>query len=122
MSKIARVVIMIAGLVLASIAGCDTGGDVIADRINRYMNKTKADEVRQLIAKELPVGSSAESVEAFFQRHKIEYSWDRFANRYQAIIRGVSKNSKLLDQAIVIYINVDAEKRFVNAEVQDSFK
>lgn len=122
MSRIMRILIVVVGLVCAANAGCDTGGQVIADRINEYMNKTKADEVRQLIAKELPVGASAESIEEFFQKHNIGYSWDRFANRYHAIIRDVSKNPKLLDQAIEIHINVDDEKRFVNAEIQDSFK
>jgi hypothetical protein len=127
MSRIVRILIVVVGLVLASISGCDTGGEmvedkVIADRINRYMDKTKADEVRQLIAKELQVGANADVIEAFFDRHHIAYEWDRFAKIYVGIIRDLSTNPKLLDHSVLIDIYVDDEKRFVNAEVQDSFK
>jgi hypothetical protein len=77
-------------------------------------------DVKSMIAAELPRGASAEAVEAFFQRHELPYSYDRFSRRYQSIIRDVSRTPGV-DQAIVIYLYVDGEKRFTTAEVRDTF-
>lgn len=82
------------------------------------MNKEKAEEVRQLIAAELQVGAEAREIEAFFDRHNITYSYDRFNQSYNGIIRDVSP---VLDQAVVIRVYVDEEKHFQRAEVRDSF-
>ena len=84
------------------------------------INKTKAVEVRGLIANELSVGTSSYEVEAFFRRHNIGFSFNRFDQRYQAIIRDVD-DSWIVDQAVVIHIYVDEEKSFVSSEVRDSF-
>jgi hypothetical protein len=97
-------------------AGCvREGEDMLEGR-----NETKAEEVRQLIASELQIGAEALTIEAFFKRHDIAFSYDRFAQRYQAIIRDVASAPKV-DQAIIIYIYVDDQKRFARSEVNDSF-
>ena len=59
-------------------------------------------------------------VVSFFEKHQITYSFDRFANRYQAIIRDVATGPGV-DQAIVIHVHVDEDRRFLGAEVRDSF-
>ncbi len=84
------------------------------------INKTKAEEVRGLIANELNVGSSTHEIEEFFIRHKIDYSYDRFAHRYQGIIRDVD-DSRVIDQAVIVHIYVDEENSFSSSEVSDSF-
>ena len=66
------------------------------------------------------MGASSYEVEAFFKRHNIGYSYDRFYQRYQAIIRDVD-DSWIVDQAVIIYVYVDEEKSFVSSEVRDSF-
>ena len=84
------------------------------------INQTKANEVRDLIAEEIVLGASSEAIEQFFEKHQITYSFDRFANRYQAIIRDVATGPGV-DQAIVIHVHVDEDRRFLGAEVRDSF-
>lgn len=96
--------------------GCDNGETVVLSDIN----ETKALEVRELIASELRVGSTSEEIEAFFNKHEIDFSYDRFSERYQGIIRNVSDN-KEVDQAVTIYIYVDKQKQFKSSEVNDSF-
>jgi hypothetical protein len=95
---------------------CGEGGPIDLGAVN----KTKAAEIRQLIADELQPGASSEAIELFFARNQITYSYDRFASRYQAIIRDVATGPGV-DQAVVIHINVDAQRRFLSAEVRDSF-
>ena len=84
------------------------------------INKTKTEEVRVLIANELEAGASSHEIEEFFERHQIGYSYDRFFHRYQGIIRDVD-DSRVVDQAVLIYIYVDEEKSFTSSEVSDSF-
>lgn len=55
-----------------------------------------------------------------FEKHDLPYSYDSFSKRYQSIIRNVSPDPKV-DQAIVIHLYVDDEKRFTKEEVRDSF-
>jgi DNA-binding transcriptional regulator PaaX len=83
-------------------------------------NKTKAEEVSNLITSELKVGDGAQTIEAFFERHDIAFSYNRFDQRYQAIIRDVAGDPKV-DQAIVIHVYVDHQRRLVRSEVKDSF-
>ena len=83
-------------------------------------NKEAAVEVRQLMAAELNVGDEASDIESFFEKNGIDYSYDRFSQRYQAIIRDVSTNPTV-DQAVVINVAVDRQKRLLSYEVRDSF-
>lgn len=112
-SYIARLLLLV---LLAQSSGCARGdNDMLEDR-----NKTKAEEVSNLIASELEVGAGAQAIEAFFERHEIVFSYNRFDHRYQAIIRDVAEGP-LVDQAIVIHVYVDHQRRFVRFEVKDSF-
>ncbi len=106
----------IAVFIVLSNPGCEKGDLFTLDGVNH----TRAAEIRELIAAELQPGKSAEQIERFFESKDITYSYDRFANRYQAIIRDVA-TGRNADQAIVIYINVDEKRRFLSAEVRDSF-
>lgn len=95
---------------------CGEGGPIDLGAVN----ETKAEEVRQLIAAELELGASSELIEEFFEKNAITYSYDRFASRYQAIIRDIATGPGV-DQAVVIHVKVDDQRRFVSAEVRDSF-
>ena len=103
-------------LVVLSGMSCVEGGSLELIGVN----KTKAAEVRQLIAKELQPGTGSALIEKFFRENDIAYSFDRFSSRYQAIIRDVATRP-WLDQAVVILVHVDDQKRFLSAEVNDSF-
>lgn len=82
--------------------------------------KATSEGVRVLIESELALGASSQEIESFFNRHSLPFGFDRYANRYYGIIRDVSPDPGV-DQAIVIYLNVDELKRFKSAEVRDSF-
>lgn len=99
---------------LATIAAC--GGDIVQEGADQQ----KANEVELSIHTELQVGAASQAIEEYFDRHGIAYSYDKFARRYQAIVRNVAISSDV-DQAIVIYVYVDEEKRFQRAEAHDSF-
>lgn len=77
-------------------------------------------EVQSSIDRALRRGSSAADIERFFREQNLPYTYDRFANRYQSVIRGVSDNPGI-DQAIVIHVYVDDARTFTRAEVRDSF-
>ena len=77
--------------------------------------KTK-EEVALLIEKELPLGASGSAIEEFFRKNEISFSWDKFAQRYVAIIRNVEPF-----HSITIDIFVDSKRRFVKSEVTDSY-
>jgi hypothetical protein len=95
---------------------CREGGPIELDAVN----ETKAAEVRQLITDELEPGADSEAIEEFFKKNEITYSYNRFSSRYQAIIRDVATGPGV-DQAVVIHVKVDDQRRFVSAEVRDSF-
>ena len=96
--------------------GCNDGERFMLININ----KTKAEEIRELIANELKEGTSAVEIEEFFKRHQVGYSYNEYFQRYKGIIRDVD-NSRVVDQDILIYIYVDKEKSFVSSEVHDIF-
>ena len=77
-------------------------------------------QVRSKIERELNVGDSAIEIEAFFKRFELEYSFNDLRkpnNHYSAIIRKGKSNY----HAITIRIYVDQNKRFLYAEVRDSY-
>lgn len=75
-----------------------------------------SDAVRGMIQAELPVGSPPSAIEAFFQRHHIDYAWDKYSGKYAAIIRDVERF-----HAITIDVTVSDGRRFSRAEVRDSY-
>lgn len=84
------------------------------------MNQKIAQETRELIERELEPGASRSDVEAFLERHSIEFAFDRHTSRIQAIIRDVAENPDI-DQAVLIHLYFDEDGKFVGAEVKDSF-
>lgn len=82
--------------------------------------RTSVKVVEAMINSELPVGSSSQQIEQFFQKHGLPFSYDRFSKRYNSIIRNVSPQPNT-DHAIVIYLYVDDEGKFTRAEIRDSF-
>lgn len=110
---------LLATVIISIPAGCSAGDENALGRyIVEHMNKEKAGEVRQAIAEELRVGAEAQYIESFFERHGITYSYDRFNQSYNGIIRDVSP---VFGQSILIHIYVDDHRRFIRAEVEDSF-
>lgn len=83
-------------------------------------DQVTTEKVRMMIKNELAVGSSSQDIEQFFKTHNLVFSYDKFSKRYQSIIRNVSPDPGV-DQAIVIYLYVDDEKKFTREEVRDSF-
>ena len=65
----------------------------------------------------LKPGDGSDAIEAYFKKAKLSASYDNFANRYQGIIRHPESNC----HAIVIYVNVDENGKFVSVEVRDSY-
>ena len=101
--------------------GCDNGGErMFNDVLGGPINETKALEVRELITSELRVGSTSEEIEAFFRKHEISFSYNKFDKWYTGIIRDVSGNQQVA-QDVVIKISVDEQKAFKSFEVYDSF-
>lgn len=82
--------------------------------------KISKEQVEQLIKDGLSQGDSQSKIEQFLVDQGIVYSYDKYSSRYQGIIRDVSKESNF-DQAIVIHIYVDDEKRFLDSEVRYSY-
>ena len=87
----------------------------------RYINndRQKAPEVRHWISAELKPNASSDDIEAFFQRHDIDYSFDKYNDRYRGIIRNVDHS--LSDHAVVIYMNTDKKRCYLSSEASDSF-
>lgn len=81
--------------------------------------KVSVDQVKAMIAGGLSTGANRQEIEAFLIRHNLPYSFDRFQNRYQSIIRDAP--GKATDRAIVIYINLDESGRFASSEIRESF-
>ena len=100
------------------VASC--GSDGVAWMKTGSINVQKAEEIKKLIASELHIGAEESIIEAFFERHGISYSYDRFNVRYQATVRNVSSDP-CVDQSVSIYIYVDEDKNFLSSEVINTF-
>lgn len=81
------------------------------------MKNMSSKHVRSIIDDELSLKDTSQEIENFLNSKGITYSYDKYNRRYQCIVRDkdVGKHS------IVIYINVDEEKRYVSSEVFDSY-
>ena len=80
-------------------------------------NLPTAAQVQNDLRSALKAGDSSEKIEAFFRNRSLTTSYDKYAHRYQSIIRSPTSNFR----AVVIYVNVDSERRFLSAEAHDSF-
>ena len=77
-------------------------------------------QIRSKIERELNVGDSAIEIENFLKLNEITYSFDKYNNRYQCIIRDPS-GLIIGYHSIVIHIVVDERKQFLSSEVYDSY-
>ena len=84
------------------------------------VNKTVAAEFRMLVEREVPVGTTRLDVEQFFEHHDISFEYDDyFYNRYDAIVRNVESDSRLVKQSVVIRVYIGDNGRVVRTEVFD---
>jgi hypothetical protein len=77
-------------------------------------------EAKAIIDSELRVGASGREIEDFLNTQGLKFSYDKFAKRYQSIIRDVPSRSGM-DKAIIIYLYVTDEKRLLRSEVRESY-
>ena len=80
----------------------------------------KEDELRGLAARELSIGAGDDLVRDFLARHQVRFSFDGYSSRYQGIVREV-KNAPGVDCAVVVYVYVDADKRYLRSEFFASY-
>jgi hypothetical protein len=78
---------------------------------------TTPEQVKTEISSALRPGASSTDIEAYFQGRGLEFSYDQYLSRYQAIIRHPKSNF----HAITIHIVVDQQKRYVSVEAEDSY-
>ncbi|MBY5922262.1 hypothetical protein [Ferrimonas balearica] len=78
------------------------------------------DEINEAIGNNLSAGDAAERIESFLISKEIDFTYDKYSRRYQCIKRSNSENDKI-ESAIIIYIYVDSNKRFVSSEVIESY-
>jgi len=64
---------------------------------------------------ELHIGDSKKTIEEFFSRHSITFSFDKYQVRYQGIIRNIYRFSPF-NAAVVVYVKVDDSGNFLSAE------
>jgi hypothetical protein len=74
-------------------------------------------EVEADLLEALGHGADAQVIEAHLRERKLPFSYDRFANRYQSIIRDPDSDA----HAITIYIRLDPDGRFAGVEARDSY-
>ena len=76
-----------------------------------------AAQVQDELRASLTHGDSPEKIEKLLSAKTAGFSYDRFQSRYHSIIRG----KRHIDRAVVIYVNVDSQKKYVSLEAHDSY-
>jgi hypothetical protein len=89
----------------SALTGCSGGLD------------TTPEAVEAEISAALHKGDGVEAIERYLEQRNLPFSYDRFANRYQSIIRDPRSNA----HAITIHILLDDQKRYVDVEARDSY-
>ena len=74
-------------------------------------------EVKTRFEENVAIGGSPADIKSALGDLATAYSWDRFNEGYQAIIRHPNSNF----HAITIYVYVDNQRRYERIEVNDSF-
>ncbi|PKH98707.1 hypothetical protein CXF78_17395 [Shewanella sp. 11B5] len=90
---------------IASLFGCGQKAESTSEQVERN------------IVQSLKVGDDAKAIENYLNAQNIPFTYDKYTNRFQGIIRG--KSSSL--QAITISIVLDNQQRYINVEVNDSY-
>ena len=78
---------------------------------------TTPEEIEAELLAALGQGANTEAIESYLRERKLPFSYDRFSNRYQSIIRDPNSDA----HAITIYISLDAEGRLAGVEARDSY-
>jgi len=79
--------------------------------------KTSVEGIKAEFKNKVTLGESKEAIEKAFNEMGLTYSWDRFQNKYNAIIRHPDSNF----HAITIKVFVDENGKFKEIMVRDSF-
>ena len=75
------------------------------------------EKVEAEILSALKPGDNSEAIESYLQKRGLAYSYDRFANRYQAIIRHPESDF----HTITIHTLLDPAKHFKGVEANNSY-
>lgn len=102
MTKLVRTALFALALV-----GCADANDAI-----------KAKEVQANLESSLAIGASRNEVEAVLGRLNIDHSYDKYASRYQGIIRNAGGP---MDHAIVVYVYMNQDGKLTRVEAHDSY-
>jgi len=78
------------------------------------------EQIEELIKQDLALGDSSARIESFLKSNDIIFTYDKYASRYQCIIRDTSKDERM-DSAIIIYLYMDEDKNFTKSEIIESF-
>ncbi len=78
---------------------------------------TTPEAVEAEISAALHKGASPEAIERYLEQRNLTFSYDRFTNRYQSIIRDPESDA----HAITIYVLLDDQKRYADVEARDSY-
>jgi hypothetical protein len=89
----------------SALTGCSGGLD------------TTPEAVEAEISAALHKGASAQAIERYLEQRNLTFSYDRFTNRYQSIIRDPESNA----HAITVYVLLDDQKRYADVEARDSY-
>lgn len=73
-------------------------------------------EVKALLNQTLTIGDSRSQVEEKLKTIDIEFSYDRFQNRYQATVTGCGKF-----EALSVYLSLDDENKLSKIDVAKSY-
>ena len=80
--------------------------------------KSKAEEIRTRLNRELKVGDARAKVDEVLRVADIGYDYDAFQNRYQSTVRD-SKCGPY--QAVSVYISFDSSQRVLKIDVRETF-
>ena len=75
------------------------------------------EQVKSDIERHLKPGDPHTAVEKALKGQKLGFSYDKYANRYQSIIRQRHSNFK----AVVIHVYLDEQRRFLRVETRNSY-
>ena len=74
-------------------------------------------QVEADVSAALKQGATTQEIEAYLRQRGLEFSYDKYANRYQAIIRQPQSTFN----AITIHILLDEQKTYSGVEAEDSY-
>ena len=94
-------------LLILSLVGCSSAED-----------EPSAEKIEQQLVGALHTDATKTEVEAVLNSLNIEHSFDKYASRYQGVIRNTGGP---MDHAIVVYVYMDENGKFRSVEAHDSY-